>query len=186
MERKIAGLETDGRNSCKQLGTHSIAGMRPRSSVNAVLVSSFLQFKDIVNDILTILRLSSEHFQERPRVHRGIRLALKRVAAIADVTHCRNAAFPHLVHPEGDVRLLFLHRRSVAHFIDLVNEPRHSGTFAELSLQVGQFQMAMRIHKARNNRTLMELRLRLRILHLAYSQDSSVIGNFHIGVSQRL
>ena len=75
-------------------------------------------------------------------------LYLKGICAVGDIGHCLHALLPHGIHGgfEG-VHLVFNGRR-IPHLIDLVYETGHARSFAELTLKVRKFHMAVGIYKA--------------------------------------
>ena len=160
--------------------------MRPRSGIQAEAVRHFLEFQHTAHDIVTILRLRTEHLQKSPSIHRRLGLAFEGITAIADIPHRRYSPVPQCLHPEFNVRFLLLHRGSVAHFIDLVDESRHAGSFPELLVQIGQFHVTMRVHKSRYDSAVVVLRFSVLVGKDSGTQDIAVLIDLHKAVFHRL
>ena len=186
MERQVTGFQSLSGNCRKKFRAHGITSVRSRSGIQAEAVRHFLEFQHTAHDIVTILRLRTEHLQKSPRIHRRLGLAFEGITAIADISHRRYAPVPQCLHPEFNVRFLLLHRRSVAHFIDLVDESRHAGSFPELLVQVGQFHVTMRVHESRYDSAVVVLRFGVLVGKDSGTQDIAVLINLHKAIFHRL
>ena len=153
--------------------------MRRRGRVDAETIGNLLQLPDTVHHGLAILRFGPEDLQEGAGVHRVAGLDGEGVVAVGDVGHPHDALFPHAVHLPREVIDLLLQGLVVPHFIDLVDESGHAGALAELALQIGEFDVAVRIDKARGDRAVVERRLGGGIRAHACPDDGSVILHLH-------
>ena len=174
-----AGFEAFDAHGGHQFGTHRIAGVRRRGRVDAEAVGHRLQFPDAVHHGAAILRFGAEDLQEGAGVHRVAGLDGEGVVAVGDVGHSHDALLPHAVHLPREVIDLLLQGLVVPHLIDLVDESGHAGALAELALQIGEFNVAVRIDKTRSDRAVVERRFGGGIRAHACPDDGSVILHLH-------
>ena len=90
-----------------------------------------------------------------------------------------------MVHPVLDIGEFLFERAGIPEGVDLVNEPCHSGPFAEEFPHIGKFDMAVRIDKSGSKDSVEEVLFSRRIVADPGTDNRAVILDFDKSIEDR-
>ena len=154
--------------------------MRRRCGIQAEGVSQALQTSHPLHHLRAFGGNRAENLQECAGVHRVGGLHLEGIGTIGNIGHGHHALVPHMVHGRLQGRHFVFVGGSVPELVDLVDKTCHAGAPAEKAPHIGEFHMAVGVHKTRADDAAVHFFL---LRTPPHPQDGSILLHLYKGVT---